>query len=177
MSPRKTPANKEEMLSAIKGGWEEFESFIKALPLDASASVWDDGGWSLKDHIAHIAAWEEMVVAFFEGRPRFAELGLDEASHAADTDLINERIHAHRRSWPVAKVLERSHTAHRKLVGLVEATAESDLMKSLSQFRPGGPSPGDIPVYALIRDNTFGHYDEHMPAMRALAKRAQPTGR
>jgi hypothetical protein len=41
-------------------------------------------------------------------------------------------------------------------------------MKTLSQFRPGGPSPGDTPVYALIIGNTFGHYDEHMPAMRQL---------
>ena len=43
----------------------------------SSREVRDPAGWAVKDHLMHVAAWEDAFVARLEGRPTHEALGLD----------------------------------------------------------------------------------------------------
>lgn len=53
-------------------------------------------GWSVKDHLSHVATWERSLAALLQGRPRYAAMNVDRHTYASgDTDAVNALIHLH----------------------------------------------------------------------------------
>ncbi len=87
--PDPTITTKAELMGATKAAWETLSGFLDGLRDQQITGLLDREGWSVKDHLTHIARWEASVAVLFRGRPRHEGLGVDASLYAAaDFDAI-----------------------------------------------------------------------------------------
>ena len=70
-----------ELVSRMQKGWDDFQAYLKTLTLEQVTQPTDAAGWTVKDHIIHLATWEDGVYALLEKQPRHEQMGLDKALH------------------------------------------------------------------------------------------------
>jgi hypothetical protein len=62
-----TPAPmKTALIEEIESAWTKLHSYLAELSETQLTEIADHEGWTVKDHLTHIAAWEESVVSFFQ---------------------------------------------------------------------------------------------------------------
>ena len=101
-----TPKTTADVLSRLDQAWASPRGHLGGLSPTQLTDVRDPAGWAVKDHVMHVAAWEDAFVARLEGRPTHEALGLDEATLAMDEDAENAAIFARHRDRPLADVLD-----------------------------------------------------------------------
>lgn len=130
------------------------------------------GDWTLKDVIAHLAAWRWWSVARLEAAVRDEEptppwgAGLDEDDDA-DTDRINRQFYEASRDRPVAAVLRDSRETLDRLEAALLALPEADLVAA-DRY----PWLGGYPAAAIITGSAAHLYDDHEPAINDLLARS-----
>ncbi len=149
-------------LIATLDGWSDD---LQTIPADAA-------GWTVKDHIAHLAAWERSIDVLLNHQPRHLGLGIDEALYLQhDIDAINAAIFEqhHHRSLDDARCLLTS--SHQQLLTTIDTLTDADLQRPYSYYLPNEPGDDDgSPIIGRIRGNTTEHYREHLPWMKALVE-------
>jgi hypothetical protein len=116
-----------------------------------------------------MAAWEDSVAVLFRGGKRHEALGIDETAYAAGSfDEINEAIRKRFEVVPLSQAILQLEQIHRHLMDRLRTLSEVDLQTSVRDFFPQAPRTDDRPVVSLIRDNTAGHFTEHLSWMREL---------
>jgi hypothetical protein len=100
-----TPKTTVELLSLVDQAWTALESTVARLEPGQLTDVRDPAGWAVKDHVMHVAAWEDALLARLAGRPVHEALGLDEATLSQGEDTENAAIFARHRHRPLAEVL------------------------------------------------------------------------
>lgn len=159
---------KEQLLERIEGGWAELDRLQARMDGRGVAGP-GEGGWGLKDHLAHIAAWELSVIALLAGSDRSAALGIP-AGDDHDTDSVNAIIHQRLRGLTAAEVRALLRGTRALLRDALAPLTDEDLVKTYSHYQPLAAGEGDnSPVIGWITGNTFDHVREHLDAMRALA--------
>jgi len=130
-----------------------------------------DGGWSVKDHLAHLAAWEAGIAALLRRQPRWAAMGLDDAIVRQNDEAgVNAIIDRRNKDRALPDVLADFEQAHRDLRAALDQLAFDDLLKTYSHYQPDEPGAGNgRPILAWIAGNTYEHYAEHENWIRAVA--------
>ena len=132
------------MLRRIDEGWRELREGIRHLGR-AGMGRRTPTGWTYKDLVGHIAAWEEEAArglrTLVSGGevPRF---GTDDA-----VDAFNARAVAERRLVGAEAIIDELEAAHRQLVTVVTGLSDEVIADERTQ--------------RWIDANTFGHYAEH----------------
>jgi hypothetical protein len=159
---KRMPETKTELLEWIDREWTSLQQIIAGLT-EAELQGRDAGGWSIKDNLAHLAAWEQFMVGhYLEGQPAFVAMGIDEATmNTDDEDIINEMIFLRNRQRAVAEVLADSGLIHAATVVALEATSWDELVRAAFQ-----DDPQARPVLLWVAGNTYEHYAEHAPRIR-----------
>jgi hypothetical protein len=159
---------REETLQRIEASRSELDRLVSSLqPADFDRAI--DDGWTIKDHLAHIACWEEEVVAIFAGIPRYESLGLPADSPIlTDTDAINGIFRGRWSQASTEGILGHYGETHRRLLVLLHALGDADLESPISRFVPMPEAVADHPVFGWVEGNTWEHYDEHTAAIREL---------
>jgi hypothetical protein len=150
--------NKKEFVQKIQEQWDELMAFITPLSPEQML-LKDAGGWTIKDNLAHISAWERFITANqFEGQTaaqafelpaeEFAQL--DEAGYNAI--ILNRNLD--RSLEDVLSDLARTHAA---LIERLEDQSEADLHKLTFSV---GERPEEVMTW--ITFNTYDHYAEHL---------------
>jgi len=86
------PQNKAELLERIQRSRSALEGTLSALSEDQLRQA-GPSGWSIKDHLAHLATWELGIVELLRHRPRFAAMQIEEAiSQGKSEEEINDLI-------------------------------------------------------------------------------------
>jgi hypothetical protein len=167
--PKSKGGTKSELFAGIERAWDELQAFLARLTEDQLQAVRDPAGWTVKDHLTHLSAWEDSIAALFRGETRHRGLGVPQELYAAGAfDAINAAIHEQRKDYPVAQVLAQARTSHQTLMDLVRPLSDDDLDQPVRSYFRGAP-PGDgRRVIELIRDNTEDHFSEHLGWMRQL---------
>ena len=81
---------KAELLADIEQAWIAINTTLDHLNDERLTNPQDAKGWTVKDHIIHLTAWERSVVFFLQGQPRHLGLGVDEATYLSGKyDEIN----------------------------------------------------------------------------------------
>ena len=157
------PETKGELLERIDREWAALQQIITGLS-EEQLQVQDAGGWSIKDNLAHLTAWEQFMVGhYLEGQSASAAMGIDEATMSAgDDDVINEMIFSRTQHRSVADVLADSDRVHTATVIALEATSWEDLLRLVSP-----DDPQARPVLLWVAGNTYEHYAEHAPRFQA----------
>jgi hypothetical protein len=126
------------------------------------------GGWSVKDNLAHLTAWEQfMLWHHLQGRPPHDAMQIDAATFGKlDEAGINAVIYERNRNRTVADVLGNLRRSHEQVVAFLEQLPFASLMKSRY--------PDDLqarPVIGWVTGNTYEHYQEHRLNIEAILSR------
>jgi uncharacterized protein (TIGR03083 family) len=159
----------EEFSRRLNAGWDQLNAFIGSLSPEQLTGPSDAAGWSVKDHLMHLAVWEDGMNAMLTGQPRSARMRIDEATwQGGDFDAINAVIHEYARDVPLETVLANLRRAHEELHTRLMSLGTTDLLRPRSDFQ--ADSDSGEPVVWLLVGNTFGHYEEHLPWMQAIVE-------
>jgi len=140
--------------------WER-EGLEQVAGMSDDAFVATSGGWSAKDHVAHVAAWERRLVGEVRGDRAAARFGLDEATFGAATgDVLNAMLLARHRDDAPATVRVEFRASGEGLRAAFAELSDADLMRPV---RPDDPAVETL--VDLIAWDTFKHYPEHIAAI------------
>jgi hypothetical protein len=134
----------------------------------------DAAGWTVKDHLAHIAAWERTVIFFRQGKPRYEGLGVDKSLwDGGDFDAMNAAVQHKYRDLALPDVLDLLRTTHRQLLAVLQPLSDADLQKPFRRWRSDEKGEGEGPsLMGLVEGNANGHYAEHLPWIKAIVASA-----
>jgi Protein of unknown function (DUF1706) len=123
-----------------------------------------DGDWSVKDVIAHIAAYEDWTAqqlgASLRGEaPDEQEMAEMASQGWHDVDTRNRLTYEQRKDWPLDKVRSESEQAFNRLLQAVEALPDELLGKP--QWWTSGRTLLDT-----IPGQSFEHYNQHIDLLR-----------
>ncbi len=169
------PTTLNELLTAVDWGWAEWNAALDALTDDQWRSLRDENGWTVVDHIGHIAHWERGAAYFLRGLPRHAGLGVEEALYLqGDDDAINAAIQLQTRSVGRDEMRVAAQAEHDDLRRLLSQSDDETLGKPYRHFLPDEPGEGDGPqAMEVVFSNTAEHYAEHLRWLRELVVRAR----
>lgn len=132
-----------------------------AADMDDDTLVATDGGWSAKDHLAHVAAWERRLVGEILGDDTVTRFGLDEATlDAANTDAINAMLSARHQHASLSEVRAEFRASGESLRSVLAGLTDADLMQTV---RPDDPAVDTL--VDLISWDTYKHYPDHVAAI------------
>lgn len=167
------PASKTHLLSNMRAGRGEWDALIAGMQPEVLEQPVLAGGWSVKDLIAHVAAYEKwtagQITAETEGRkPTARELyGVDEVPPPPEewnVEWQNARIYEQYRDVPLPEIMELSERAFADLVSAIEAVPDNDLALPNAQEWTNGAS-----MLELVPGQTYEHYAQHREDLRALS--------
>ncbi len=146
--------------------WRELWDFLNDLEEDDLTKKRDHAGWTIKDHIVHIAFWEIGIAALLKKQSRTDAMGFAANMWDMGTDAINAAIQTRSRSLSWVEVKAMMEETHEQLLTAIDTLTDEDLTRPYNYFDPAA----DIsePVLEYIVGNSFGHYEEHLPWMRAM---------
>ena len=153
-----TKAELLEVMRTERANWEALLAEIGEARFDEPLI---EGEWSIKEVIAHITHYENVIVRWLDhvqrGEPlppsEFAGLSMDERNA-----IIRERG-AQR---PLADVLRDSELAFNRTLDAVQRLRDEDIHSMEFTRRIGA----DYSAHDAIEGDTYGHYREHIGFVR-----------
>jgi hypothetical protein len=161
-----TDLSKPHLLAAIRRERVLLDALLAPLDDAQMLAPARDDGWSPKDVLAHITAWERRLLTWLQrwrttGSPQRPEPGIT----FADESVLNERDYLAAKDTPVADVWSDADVSYRALLGAVEMLSDADL-----EDQPEGE---DGPSWSwIIGANTHEHYKEHRQEIERWMSRA-----
>src|SRR5262249_47676404 len=130
----------------------------------------DPAGWTAKDHIAHVAIWEDSLNALLEKQPRRQHMGIDDqqAWDNYDWDKVNAIIQQHYHNISISDLRVLFFGIHDRLLKHIQSMSDSDLQRPYKDFEPGSTLENPV-IHWLIID-TYPHYDEHKDYIGVIVK-------
>lgn len=155
---------KQALVAAMEQAWSELDRALQRLTPDQWTAPTDDQGWSVTDHVVHMAAWAQSVVFLLHHRPRHAGLGIDEALYLGeDYDAINAVIRQQNRALTPQQAQAWLQSAHNELLSTTQALDDELLSRPYRYWLPDEPGDGDGPPAArIVYNNSADHYREHL---------------
>jgi hypothetical protein len=164
--------SKDELVANIERGWNDFGAFLQPLTDEQLTRPTDAAGWTAKDHLIHIAAWEDSVNALLQGLARHEYMGIDEAMwESGDVDQINAVIQQRFKDMSLEEVWKTLGDVHQQLMEKIHAMSDDDLKRPYRTFQP--TSTREAPIINWIIGNTYEHYAEHTPWITAIVNEGQ----
>ncbi|HEV8535027.1 MAG TPA: maleylpyruvate isomerase N-terminal domain-containing protein [Candidatus Limnocylindria bacterium] len=151
MGSTTTPAiSKSQLRRDIGAGYRALRSALEALPRERFGEP-TAAGWSLKEIVAHLAAWEETVA------PRLSRVLEGRGDPwSEDVDGFNARLREEVRSKSAEEMFARWGAAHARVLDAVESL----------------PEDAEKLAHDVIAWNTTGHYPDHYADIGAAVRDA-----
>lgn len=169
------PTNKTELLQRLQEKRVDFDNLIATVPAITAEEPNLPNDWSVKDLLAHVAAYERWMAgniqAVNEGRaPTNDELYDDgeelNSGDPFDLDTLNASIyeHFHGRSWPEIRAF--AGDSYVRLTEAITNAPEEDF------YREGlHPWLDNGSLLTRLPELTYGHYTDHDADLRTVAGR------
>jgi hypothetical protein len=166
------PESKADLLARTDRAWAELQATIANFSPEQLTSPTDAGGWTAKDHLAHLTAWERSMIFLLQHRARHEGLGVSESLYlTGDEDAINASIQKQTRALPLDQVLAELTATHEELLALVRELPESELRQPYSYFLPDDPGiDSGEPIIWRISGNTNEHFALHRGYIEHIAR-------
>ncbi len=159
--------SKAELLTNIQNSWNDLTAYLKSLTDTQLTARMDAAGWTVKDHLIHMATWEEDMCVLLAGGCRWEALDIDKTLlQTDDFDTINGIIQKRRRMMGLADALKMLQDNHRRLMEALQPLSDEDLKRPYRFFQPD--STLEYPVFGWIKGCTYQHFAEHLAWMKAL---------
>ena len=137
-------------LARFDQAWGDLDKTVNGLTERQLTEIRDPAGWAAKDHLMHVAVWEQALLAKLDGRPRHHALGLAATTEGSeDWDALNAAIFSATRERPLPEVLDALRGTHMTTRACLAALAAG-----AADAPTAGGFVADAPGYA-------DHYDQH----------------
>jgi len=154
---------REQLLVAMTVGRMKVHAFVANVGEDALMHRVDSSGWSGRDHLAHLNAWEGALISWLTNGTRAEGLGIDEAIwETRNIDHINEAARSATLSMSIVAILAQLDRNRARLRDLVIAMSDSDLMAPYFHFPSNDPTHLDPPVASRVLRVVGSHVDDHL---------------
>ena len=170
-----TPTNKADLLHLLQEKRLAFDNLIATVPEIMVDEPNLPNGWSVKDLLAHVAAYERWMAgniqAVSERRtPTNDELydqGQElESGDPFDLDTLNASIYEHFHTMPWSDVHAFAGASYAALVEAISAAPDEDFdREGLHPWLDNGS------LLTRLPELTYGHYTEHDADLRTVAGR------
>jgi hypothetical protein len=150
--------NALEFLEEERDAWRPFEA-LASIPDDRlDVPVEGAHGWSARDLIGHVVAWQEWAVEIAKDLAigaTSATLARMDAEWDADGDAMNDEITRRWRELPADEVRRRLQTVPGELRGYLTVVPEARWLKHPTHLQ-------------TFIDETIGHYEDHATDLEAI---------
>jgi hypothetical protein len=148
---------KDELLAAVRTDRAALDALVGRIDDGRMEAPGPDGGWSVKHHLSHVAAWERMIVAHLTDRSAhtYACMTPEQYVHSS-LDELNARLHDQHADEGLADVRKEYGAAHDVVVGFLEAMPEARLGELY-----WGDDAAQRTVLEKVSGDTYLHYREH----------------
>jgi hypothetical protein len=150
--------DKSQFLDELRRARAEWETLLAKVDATQMEQPGVCGEWSVKDLIGHLT-WHDGEMAGLLKKRALASSEL----WALPTDQRNAVIFEQNKVRSLSDVRREAAQVYKTFLGLAEALDERDL------HNPGrfADMPPDWDPAALIAENTYEHYSEHIPQVEA----------
>lgn len=153
--------NKTELTASLNTSRQRLVDAVNDLTDLEQIEPGPDGGWSVKDVLAHLAAWEaELVTALARDVAHNKPPRLKGISDA-EVEQLNVQWHAENKDRPLDRVRDDFAGARKQLLRQVAGLNDKDLTDPKKYKWLDGKTLADY-----IADYANGHDDEHVEALR-----------
>jgi hypothetical protein len=145
---------KEALLSDIQTQRRQLEKNLHALTPAEKVAPGVVGEWSVKDLLAHLVAWEQLLLSWdAAGRasriPAITPVGLSRAAIA----VLNQQIYAQNYARTLEAVQEEFHSSYEQVWAVLQTIPEEEM------FTAGRFAwTGQLTLADYIAGNTCSHY-------------------
>jgi hypothetical protein len=160
-------------MQRIETSWNELVELVNQVQETGGLTQVGADGWSVKDHLAHIGAWEHSLLALIEGRDRLAGMGLQEPVEE-NTDAVNEAVRKEHENDTADEALGYFRDSHGQLMAALAKLSDTDLEQPYSHYQPLDPDQ-KRPVGDWVGGNTYEHYAEHIAWINQLLSESSAT--
>ncbi|MCH8009830.1 MAG: ClbS/DfsB family four-helix bundle protein [Chloroflexi bacterium] len=151
----------QDLLAAIKRERAQLDGRLGQLSDQNMLTPAREDGWTAKDVLAHLTAWEQRLLRWIErwhetGDPGRPEVGVT----WADFDGLNERDYAAAKENPLADVRREARESYEAVLLAIKALSDDQMATR--------PEASDGPSWSwIVSANTYRHYREHRAEMEA----------
>jgi hypothetical protein len=159
------PESKAELLDRIRSEHAALEQTLARLS-DNQLLAQVEHGWTVKDLLAHITAWEQVtLLVHLANQPFDQAIHLSGASYGADNvDTINDAFYRRDKDKPLTEVRAAFQQSYEQILAAIEGLDEARLF---SHYIPQGRTSGGQLVEWVVGD-TYEHYQEHRLTIEQL---------
>lgn len=159
------PGSKAELISAIKREWKSLMDAVAKLGEQQKMTTPDEGGWSPRDNLAHLAEWMNLLMGHhMDKRPAREVFGIpEEVVKDWDMEVINPVLFERNKDRSTEDVLNQVKQVYEKLLAKLESMSFDDLLK------PRDPEdPEKRPLLLWILGDTSEHFAEHRETIEKM---------
>jgi hypothetical protein len=167
---------RRHILEALREERDTWEALVGGLSDAQRAAPFGAEDWSVKDHVAHLWAWQQRTAARMEAAQQDREPVFPAwpPQHDPETpgapDRLNAWIYESNRGRPWPEVFGAWRDQYARILELGEAIPEPHLLDSTRYPWLDGHS------LAMVLLATYDHHQEHLDLLRAwLGARAEPA--
>ena len=159
-----TPHSMADLLTRIQAEWSALLAVVEMLSSEQMTTP-DAGGWSPKDNLAHLAAWEQWLLRYhLGGEAAHQVLQLDEATFdSLDETSINALLFERNRDRSAESILGELHATHQQVLATLEGLSFADLLAVRY-----ADDPEQRPVLDWVMGNTVEHIHEHRQTIQGV---------
>jgi hypothetical protein len=164
MTEQWMPGNKSELMSAIRREWKQLMDVVDRLD-EQKMTTPDEGGWSPKDNLAHLAEWMNSLMGYhIDKRPPEEVMGLTkEETEGWDMEVINPVLFERNKSRSIAEVMDQLQQTYEELLAKLDAMAFEDLLKPRH-----AEDPEKRPLLLWVLGDTTEHFAEHREVIEKM---------
>jgi hypothetical protein len=159
------PGSKAELMSEIKREWKLLMDVVAKLEAANKIDVPDEGGWSAKDNLAHLAEWMNALMGYhMDKRPAEEVMNLTKEQTADwDMEIINPVLFARNKNRSLEEVMDHLKQTYEKLLTKLDATPFEELLKPRH-----ANDPERRPLLLWVLGDTTEHFAEHREVIEKM---------
>ena len=139
------PTSKKDLLDAIKKERSALDEYIETLTLEQMVEPNIVGNWSVKDVLAHLFAWMQMCIGWYNAGLRNEIPALPASGFKWNqTPQLNQRIYEKYNDMSLDEVLAQFEASSHEILGIIQGLSNDEL------FTAG--------YFAWTKKNTLGTY-------------------
>lgn len=148
------PTNKAELLTAACERHAALDAFLETQKPATLNRTHAGTGWSVKDVLAHLTAWEQMVLGWYRIGLRGETPAIPaEGFNWSQLPALNARILKHFHNRSLARVLADYRASYAETLSVIEGLSDADLFTRGRYAWTGTNTLG-----AYFASNTSSHY-------------------
>jgi hypothetical protein len=160
-------ADKDQLLRLTNDAWSSLIAATELLTQEQWTGPTDAAGWTIKDHVAHVTAWDVAAIALLERQvPMQTTAKVSDAAWASGNfDIINEEIRQQYLKVSVESIKAQRTTVFNQLVRILEGYSEKELA---APKVIAGMSRGEQPLKDEFYAYFPHHYLEHLGYIQGI---------